>query len=367
MREKESLWFKWQMVLLGFLIEHLGSLRTSILHLCHSRWSFWFVFMSVHADATYHGTTHTKYCSYLGISNLKLPRWALIPWQTHHVQTLLKLTTLATLCLGGLFQHCFNLSPSNPSRVIQKPMVDWVGYLSMLENCQCRFCVISLFWMVCCLSISTYIYIYTYTLYRDNHGMWHTYNVQFMLHFHIFEPTNPNVMSVFSAMGDLTGWKQNQIKVPPRWGRDVVFAPRKYELHVDVGNGIDPLSTLEQMSQKDLLVKCDGPYNIFIDRCGKRINEHAMLCLFYAFLFPFAPCKHSRKLWSWDLFGVSCCKSPSEAPEWSAFGQIVCRCAAILSEEEQHLDIYEFGVKKWPKSDQTRITFSCLIWFKLLR
>ena len=53
--------------------------------------------------------------------------------------------------------------------------------------------------------------------------------------------------------------KKSRIKVPPRWVRDVVFAPRKYELHVDVGNGIDPLSTLEQMSEKDLLVKRDGP------------------------------------------------------------------------------------------------------------
>lgn len=43
---------------------------------------------------------------------------------------------------------------------------------------------------------------------------------------------------------------KNTIKVPPRSVRDVVFAPRKYELHVDVGNGVDPLSTLEQMSEK---------------------------------------------------------------------------------------------------------------------
>ena len=39
-------------------------------------------------------------------------------------------------------------------------------------------------------------------------------------------------------------------RCPPRWVRDVVFAPRKYELHVDVGNGVDPLSALEQMSEK---------------------------------------------------------------------------------------------------------------------
>ena len=56
-------------------------------------------------------------------------------------------------------------------------------------------------------------------------------------------------MSVFQRWGTSLDEKQNQIKVPPRWVRDVVFAPRKYELHVDVGNGVDPLSTLEQISE----------------------------------------------------------------------------------------------------------------------
>lgn len=50
--------------LLGFLKGNISAEKwTSILHLSHSRWSFWFVFMSVHADATCHGTTHTKQLS----------------------------------------------------------------------------------------------------------------------------------------------------------------------------------------------------------------------------------------------------------------------------------------------------------------
>lgn len=71
-----------------------------------------------------------------------------------------------------------------------------------------------------------------------------------MLYFHIFEPTNPKTCRFFSDGG--LHWMKNKIRsrCPPRWVRDVVFAPRKYELHVDVGNGVDPLSTLEQMSEK---------------------------------------------------------------------------------------------------------------------
>ena len=48
---------------LGFCLNISAEKWTSILHLSHSRWSFWFVFMSVHADATCHGTTDTKQLS----------------------------------------------------------------------------------------------------------------------------------------------------------------------------------------------------------------------------------------------------------------------------------------------------------------